>query len=1608
MSASEGSRLEQEAAKTLAAAERALVRAQQLEARIKSGETTAAEVESRVQRAVARDRVAGETIGERTTKPSERAARSEADVRRATDQRAQALQKEEQAQVRVNRAREQGNAINRIAFQSRYGPYAATRNLEQQKGLLDDINRSRQRSYYGGQGPILPGGGRGVVPPAGGFPALGAGGPPSSRVGSSFAADSAMTTQARVAVSQYRTELSRLIQVQGGASQAMRRHGALTTEFIQAASRGEVTIRELGFQTAATIGKFGGWLGAGAAIYGVVGAMSALGRGALDAYSGVNQVQRVITEGVDPSKLRKDFRDLAGEFNLPIGTVTDAVYQMGKVFHDTDQAVAASRAVLYSVKVGELDVADATRYLIAIVNGFQLPATKMAQVFDQINTAQNKFGITIEDVEAGLAKASGQFRQSGGDVTHLIALITTAQKVTGNTGQVIGTALSRAPNFLRQAANQQSLREFGIKASTNVQDVIEQAFHISGKLSGARLQDLASTIFGPQYGARVGTALLANRPLYEEVLKKVQPDKAQGSAYKELHTALGGVNEQLQKILITLERVGSNLAEAGGFDLLFGLVHVLNSSLTAANSLLETFNELPEGLRHALSLLVQLSLAMRLLQRFQLGEAIAGGQGVQPGGARGAIAGVFSEGDRGVARRYRAGLFAEQRFLEDERAASTSRLAQAGFKAQVASEQYLASQNRIEQLSREGADGSGRMKTALVQQEAAERQMVSARQQVLDLEGQNVVATKRLDEVNRSLANTRRRFGLPGISTSGTIEEARRSGASQFFPTVLGTPTTTPPSTVAGARSAVQREAAGLERAAGGIVLPTNTEQTLARAQTEATAGAARSNRVASSFHGLGGALNRMLGGFGNMLFAAFAISFALDEIHSLVDSVQGELDSATVRADSLKQQADQLRTVSEQANKGSTFAETLQDFFTGSGGFHGPLESLLGVGGDQGAAELRRSVAAQEEANRALQSKVQDAARAAGKPVPFRYAGDIQKDIEGLKDRDISRRRANQLLAQYDDELGQSQERLGQAAGTPKEQQQRFKDAEAALRTARADSAGNASLAERIASLQSDELQKGLEAALTLTANTRGPSQRQAFERARIYYERINLNLRNSNNADDIASLDQAREKFYQGLEQTVQDELTRALLLARSPGDRAAAYSNAFTTLRQQLLRGPHSDLQDQQRQVQQLRDRLDREEQDRISFTIGLPATGGPAGPAGPLGGVQTRFNLGASKRDLDQLRQKIRAGSDNAKALRDFARESEREYRQIRAEIERQRYEEQAAVRQAQVDVRVARTGDPLQQARIQITFLNREIDRAIDEYGHGSSEVLQLVQQRQEEINQRLQSQLALIQAQAGLREARVNQQTDPVGYARTQISDLERQLSFMRAHAGRFDPAQIVQLEAQIAGAQVQLAETVRQQAIDTRNAAFAVASARAQAGGDDVRVAQVAIRQALFARQAAQTRAERLNALAQLIQARAQKRDSIYQSEVEDIQFQADIGKLTLDQQVRQYQHLLHTLNLTRDLRRDLRRKIYDLKQQSEQDSEGFDLKVGDIKLPTIYEIRRALKGGLGAPQVSVSQQNTFNIPVKNGEDAAKVGQQIDKAINGGAANAMRSAGLV
>ncbi len=87
------------------------------------------------------------------------------------------------------------------------------------------------------------------------------------------------------------------------------------------------------------------------------------------------------------------------------------------------------------------------------------------------------------------------------------------------------------------------------------------------------------------------------------------------------------------------------------------------------------------------------------------------------------------------------------------------------------------------------------------------------------------------------------------------------------------------------------------------------------------------------------------------------------------------------------------------------------------------------------------------------------------------------------------------------------------------------------------------------------------------------------------------------------------------------------------------------------------------------------------------------------------------------------------------------------------------------------------------------------------------------------------------------------------------------------------------------------------------------------------------------------------------------------------------------------------------------MRRKIHDLRNE---DSE-FELTVGDIQLPTIYDIRRAIGGANGPNAANYNDNSQTNVHIHvNGGEPDRVYREVDRAVRGRNRSARRSAGHV
>jgi TP901 family phage tail tape measure protein len=1404
--------------------------------------------------------------------------------------------------------------------------------------------------------------------------------------------------------------------IMAAGSNDMRKFGALTTEFISAAGRGAVTVRELGFQVSSTIGKFGGWLIAGSAVYTAFGAISALGRGAIDAESGVSQLSRVV-ENLNADQATSSFRDLAGEFNLPIGEVTAASFEMAKVFGDQNQALEATRTILASVKVGELDVATSSRYLTAIIQGFNLPASQMASVFDQINQAQNLFAIRIEDSLAGLAKASGTFRAAGGDINSLLALITTARRATGQTGEVIGTALARAPNFLRQANNQDVLRQFGIDATAPIDDVINQAFDRAQTLSGERLQQLASAIFGPQYGARIGTPLLQNMELYKQVLADTSPEASAGSAQRELASVLAQVSEQIQSIITSLEILGSNLADAGFFAPFFLLIDGLNMALDAANALLGIFNQLPRPLRLAVSFMTQFAGAVALARRFNIGQSLGTGRASSFLTRRNQDQFLYKEAlrqqqsvltrelDSAGQSAVRKSLAVEtaQRTYDTEYRAASALAAQRGQALKdlgdAEREGLTRASQQLNTAKLAELDAQQHAKTIVAEQIHVQDQLTAMRRKLSDTEFRalqqtyGVIPQTRVGPnlVDQQLATqVRREYGLPAgaldvepgrrgpIDTPTMRDEALRpstlrsrmanlTNSIAHFGLVGG---------VVREGTETAREAAARTRLAMGRI----DRASIGRIGSNFKAGAAR---FASGLLSFIGPIDAAIAGI-LILVSAFTKSFSqVSEVEQIKAMETPDLASYNDKVSQLTDKADDSFNIVTRIG-----------------------EEIFGIDSAPTRAidELDQITA---DRNQQLQTLI------AGR-VPQRsnylYAEDYESVFSQIRENQRAGENGTARLI-HGTRRFIRQVRQAETLSI-QQQQQMIADAKVLRVEGLGSDAGYsqvATIAGEDLSEQISQLAEGVTGGLGTLRDQRLLIRDTLVQGAEA--------LRSGSLEDRIIAA-QDFSTMADALSEAAQAELDRALLFANSQSERNAAY-DAYAEATdpaiirresRKLIAGQRQQISRNRRAIQSMAAELGGAN-PLLGLLGGLGRT--VAGGTGLSGigtaiGALERFGRGPFLKEIEERGKANRQIQRVIKSLRESEKEAIKRLREVRRQQALERFSESQDLLSARSELAQSRTQEGLPAIAEALRDVNQRLRRALAQDGVEIQEIIALRNERQGILDEQVQEQLSLIQAQGEYRTAGINPEREGAR-ARSTLAGLRNQLSFMLAHPRQFSANDIIGIQTQIRDAEWELAQQAEEEAEQLRLALYDIRIARAEARGDDVAAARAGLAKALAEMEGADTREERRQARASVIGQRAAVRDAIFNREIEDIEFAADIGKLTLQQQISQYQQLLRTLDTTRDQRRDLRRRIYQLRQEAEQESGEFDLRLGDIKLPTIYEIRRAIQGGInGAPNVQMSQTNNYTAHGANADEIIGQirGQERDAARRN--RNMARSAGLL
>jgi hypothetical protein len=1409
----------------------------------------------------------------------------------------------------------------------------------------------------------------------------------------------------------------------GVVDQAMRRHGTFTTEFISAAAKGEVAYREWGWQIGAAATKFGAWTAAGAGIYAALGAVTAVGQGAIQSASGVEALKRSVND-VQSGPAQQSFRDQAAHFNVPIDQVADAQQRMGQVFHNQADAAKAATAALYALQTGQVDVAQSTKDLTAISQAYGASATDLVNLFDELNFVQNNYNARIPDMETGIASAAGSFKQLGGSLEDMVTLFTVLQR-HGQTGNVAATIFRRVPNELAKPSNQAVLRANQIDPTAPIMQVIKQAQAAIGRGGDARA--IAAAIAGPQFAGRI-IGLLTDPKTTSEIGGRLARGEAAGASERELQHVKDEAVNVLKAIGIQLGNLGSNLAQSG-FATVFGVMaKSLVLTLSIVNSLLSVFNQWPQLFKDVAASVVVAMAALAGARRLGIGGAL------EKGRFKGAAPYLIETDERRTRRLVGKGLGDAVSQTQDEQ----ERLTAASFRAAAERDRAVRAEGDIvKDTNRRLAEGTIDEVTAAERKAAAEIASTAAAERARDASYKATAAIEQAAqqhmlqaEFDTLMATTARRdrnavaqqwavqqgmFIRPSLGADVPAAEHVRqmmaagggyqgpAGASPttgaypvpFGPVRQGAQYAVPIGPLTKAQADAASAAAGTGTGQARRVLP-QARRAMSKLGAEMAAAKAESGRLAAAsvatsaaIRGAGIGLTAAAGAMRGLFASMYAliggpIGLALAAL-AFAPAIYDSVKSANKRLNDLKKPASELPELPDSKSAADAAIKELEkerknrpDFGTSALEIFDPRNFRNLNPGKQ----RQDAIKAREEAIRKQAAQVEQA-RKAGKPAA------------GLS--------GNQILAQSQRDVEDFQRGRIDLNELNRRQQTRLQEILIAGANHKGATPGRAKqLQEAIDDLfkQADAtIQEGIDARYNLLKSQTDDPVEQANLGVKEATEKLQAAQETAKNSKDQASADavinaqadvnNAKRAVQDAIKAQAQAQLDAAGALVNQGGVSTAGVSSYITKLETEIdkLNGSTKP-EDIQRLVAlraQLVDVLTNVGKADLDTALAIARS-------------QTAVDRAYRKSDK-QFESAARTANKNG---------NPRLARQIRA-ARTQRALEELQGRSDYMDAKSAvdqgagQAGLPRLQA--QLAEIGKKVQLALKLHLRGTKAFMQLITEQQQAEAAIVTQQASLIDAQAEYVAA--GEGSNQVAAAADRIAGLEQKLALARKHPeveGLGDRVSVLGILTQLREARTQQADTIRQQATDLIEAQYAL---KESLNDDPVYQANLEAQKAAAILRAGgfSSPADRLKAQADANNAKRAAQDAAVEAQIENIDYDVEIGKMTVEQQIAAYERLLKTAKMGQSEKKKITQEIGRLKHQAETGSESFSLDVGNIRLPSVYEVHRAIREGHDArSRMTVNNSPTVNVNLAPGDDGSAVVRSLDRYLGTSARSAMRA----
>lgn len=313
------------------------------------------------------------------------------------------------------------------------------------------------------------------------------------------------------------------------------------------------------------------------------------------AFTSIQMVTGLNKEGI--AKLRKEYIALAQEMGVTVDTVTEGADEWLRAGLEIEETTEALRASLVLSSVAQMDSAEATKYLVAIMNGYHLQANQLIKVVDKLSAVDMVAATSSQELGEALSYSANSAQLAGISLDKYIGMIATVSETTrqsastiGNSFRSIFTRLQRVKIGTLETGESISdvdrvLKGYGIdlrKVTNNLTDMSALLDLLGEKwqeYTSAQKSEIATTIAG-NYQRERFLVLMEN---YQKALELSQVAfESEGSAMEKYRTYLDSIEASTNSLKAAWTGFVNSLEASG---IIKAVIDTLSSLLSVMNAI---------------------------------------------------------------------------------------------------------------------------------------------------------------------------------------------------------------------------------------------------------------------------------------------------------------------------------------------------------------------------------------------------------------------------------------------------------------------------------------------------------------------------------------------------------------------------------------------------------------------------------------------------------------------------------------------------------------------------------------------------------------------------------------------------------------------------------------------------------------------------------------------------------------------------------------------------------------------------------------------------------------------------------------------------------------